>query len=357
MRPTPPADNSRRQRPEGSQHAAVIHRLGLLPILLLAAACQAPALNAAKVYLGEGEPGRARTQLERAVQEHPHSAEAYLLLGQVAAQQADFVLMDSSLRMALSLDPRQGEVIAALRHEHWARQHNTGVGLARSHPPQYPAALRAFANAVLADPAPLEAWRGLAYVYVRLNSLDRAVQVYEHVLGSVPEDTTCLAAVGGLYLQQERHAEAAGALSRLALLTPRDVATHINLGIALENLRQTPAARLEYERALALDAGSALAHYNLGNLCWHAGEFPAARTHYEQALALAPQDKDIRYNLAVTCVRLQDLARAVDLLEGLAQAHPEDASVWRELGRLYARLGRPSESHAALDRAGSLSPP
>lgn len=63
---------------------------------------------------------------------------------------------------------------------------------------------------------------------------------------------------------------------------------------------------------------------------------------------------DTRYNLAITYLSIAQLDEALPLLEDLVEQTPNNASVWRKLGRIYALKERIQESKAAYGVANAL---
>lgn len=323
--------------------------------LLFFAGCQSAALTAAKLYLQDGDLPRARAQLHRAAVASPDNPEIHFLIGRIAATEGNYAAMDSAFQNSWRLGTKFHRQIEQLRQQYWAREYNSGVGYIQSPPPDYRAALRAFGNAIVIDPRPLEPWHNIARIYHRLDSLDIAASIYDHVLISVPEDTSSLAGLSAIYLEQERYAEAVQALTRLLEVAPDNVTAHINLGMVHEHLDLGTQAETDYRSAIRLDPRNYLAHYNLGNIYWKRADYPAAREAYEQALVLDPTDADTRYNLAITCISLNDLERALILLQELSLTLPDDATIWREMGRIYAAKGMIAESRRAFERARGLN--
>ena len=95
-------------------------------------------------------------------------------------------------------------------------------------------------------------------------------------------------------------------------------------------------------------------HYNLGNLYWQQQKYSAASEAYEETIRLNPEDGDALYNLAITYLALEDMDRSLPLLEQLAKKMPNNASVWRELGRIYAHKGMLDKSKEAYAREEQL---
>ena len=327
----------------------------LLLFFLFAAGCQNPALTSAKLYLQDEDLTRAKQQLEKALAESPNDPEVHFLIGRISARQGAYATMDSAFSSSLSLSSHFAEEIEQMRRQYWAREYNTGVGLATSGAPNYRAALHAFGNAVVIDPVPLEPWHSIARLYHHLDSLATAVEIYIHILFSIPTDTTSLAGLGAIYLEQQRYIEAVDPLSLLVEFATEDVNAHINLGIAYEHTERYSEAETRYLEAIELDPRNGLAHYNLGNLRWNRAEYATAADAYRRVLVLSPEDDDARYNLAVTYVHLGDLDKALPLLQTLSQRMPDNAAIWRQLGRIYAAKGMKGDSRRALERAEAAS--
>jgi tetratricopeptide (TPR) repeat protein len=93
----------------------------------------------------------------------------------------------------------------------------------------------------------------------------------------------------------------------------------------------------------------------LGYLYWKQKNYAQALQAYARAVELAPDDDDALYNLAITHLELEDLDAAQPLLERLAERKPDNASVWRELGRIYAVKGEVEKSKNAFGREETLS--
>jgi len=330
-----------------------------MPLLLLffffATGCQNPALTAAKLYLQDEDLNRAKQQLEKALADSPDDPEIHFLLGRVSARQGAYATMDSAFSNSLALSSRFAEEIEQMRRQYWAREYNTGVGLATSGIPNYRAALLAFGNAVVIDPVPLESWHSIARLYHHLDSLTTAVEIYSHILSSVPADTTSLAGLGAIYLEQQRYREAVDPLAHLVEIAAEDVNAHINLGIAYEHTERYIEAEARYMEAIELDPRNSLAHYNLGNLRWNRADYATAADAYRRVLVLSPEDDDARYNLAVTYVHLGDLDKALPLLQTLSQRMPDNAAIWRELGRIYSAKGLDGDSRSAFEKAEATS--
>src|SRR4030095_2810419 len=135
-------------------------------------------------------------------------------------------------------------------------------------------------------------------------------------------DVPVLNALAALYLETNRLAECARALSRVIELAPTDDAYH-TLAAVLNRLGRYAELTELYARQVASEPSNALAHYNLACCLRRDG-------YNEQALAM--------HERAVT----------------LGLPHAEEA--WTNIGVLRAELNRDDEARAALETALALNP-
>ena len=327
----------------------------IVPAFLLAG-CQSASLTAAKLYVQEGETQRAIEQLQVALEEDSANPEIHYMLGELAAEEGRYGAMAESFGKALNLGDAFRLKIKQVRDHYWARQYNRGVAQVTGGTPDLKDAHSIFTSATVIDPQRLEAWRNLAYVNYRLEDLTAATATYEHILSIAPADTASLSALGTLYLNQERYERAVEALVKRTEADTAGANTFVNLGIAYERLQRSEEAKEAYIAAVEADPALFTGHYNLGNFYWSQEQYSEAAQSYEQAVGLKPEDVDALFNLAVTYLSLDDLDRALPLLQDLSQRTPDKGTVWRELGRIYALKGEIEQSEQAYERADSLAP-
>lgn len=124
--------------------------------------------------------------------------------------------------------------------------------------------------------------------------------------------------------------------SEATLATAADM---YQLGCNLEEVAPE-AARVAYQRALALQPDFAEAHVNLGRLLHESGDLSFAEQHYRSALVLQPDDATARFNLGVV---LEDLGRpddALEMYEATVTSVPNHADAHFNAARLYDRAGQ-----------------
>lgn len=329
-----------------------------LGLLFLAAGivlgCQGSALTGAKLYLKQGEQERAKEQLMLALDTEPDHPEVHFLLGRVYGEEREYASMAESFDRSLELSEEFRPQIEELRRRYWTGLYNEGVERATAEPPDFTAAVESFRAAATVDPEHLDAWRNLAISNFNLGDLDGAVQAYEFVAARAPEDSSSFHHLGMLYLEKGDHTSAERTFEQLLESSPRHVGGLTGLASILVDSERYAEAEATYERAVEAAPGIWQTHFNLGNLYWNLDRFDSARDAYLRALELNPEDTDTRFNLAVTWLALERTDEALPHLEELSRRIPENATVWRELGRVYALQERIEESEAAYETAAAL---
>ncbi len=112
-----------------------------------------------------------------------------------------------------------------------------------------------------------------------------------------------------------------------------------------------------YRRAIEADAGWFEARYNYGVLAYRLRNFDAALSAYESALALQPGSVDARYNFALTLKAAGYAVDAVNELEKIAAASPDEVRAHLALGNLYAQqLRDPAKARVHYQKVLALDP-
>jgi len=95
-------------------------------------------------------------------------------------------------------------------------------GLALQKRKDWPAAERAFRDAIRLKPALPEAWNGLGYALRQQRKYDDSVRAYQEALRLRPDYANALEYLGEAYVQMGRLTEAREILARLRPLDPRE---------------------------------------------------------------------------------------------------------------------------------------
>jgi tetratricopeptide (TPR) repeat protein len=127
-----------------------------------------------------------------------------------------------------------------------------------------------------------------------------------------------------------------------------------NRAAELLSQRQTLLARLWVERALEMDPTFQAALNTQGVIERRLGHLDAARESFEAALELNPESASVLFNLISLAEQTDKRSDAEGYRARLDALHPGDPWFQWQLGRHYARQGRPSEALRHYRRAFEL---
>jgi protein O-mannosyl-transferase len=131
---------------------------------------------------------------------------------------------------------------------------------------------------------------------------------------------------------------------------------HNNLGNLFLREQDGPAARNEYEQAIALQPDYGNAHVNLGQLFAQEGDWTSALAEYETVLRLQPHDADAQYRAGVALMRLGRADDAVVHYRDALAAQPDFALAELDLGNATLERGHTDEAITHYRRALQIDP-
>ena len=160
-------------------------------------------------------------------------------------------------------------------------------------------------------------------------SLEQARRSFESAIAADPSDARAYAGLANAYLllreystmpHNEAYAKAQAAAEHAIALDPDLPEAHASLGfIDFFSLWDTPAATREFNEALRLDPGCALAHHWYGSMLTHQGRYPEALEQLNLAQRLQPSSPAILASKAFALGLGGHRAEAVDMLEALGK--------------------------------------
>lgn len=129
----------------------------------------------------------------------------------------------------------------------------------------------------------------------------------------------------------------------------------VDYAVALQALKQYPAAILQCEQAIAIDPCHARAWSTMAKLLHAKNEFAAALGCHENATSLAP-NAHAWSAMAVTLHALGKLEPALACHDKALACDPDDATVWTHKGVTLTKMGRHQEALACQVEATRLDP-
>jgi tetratricopeptide (TPR) repeat protein len=163
-------------------------------------------------------------------------------------------------------------------------------------------------------------------------------------------------ALGAVFKQMGRSADALVPMQKAAALSPDDVEAHYNLGVTLQELGRLDKAEASYRRALQINPDYTDAHSNLGVTLQKLGHLDEAETSYRRALQINPDYAKAHSNLGNLLNDLGHLNEAEASLRRALQINPDYAEVHSNLGLILHELSRLDEAEASYRRALQIKP-
>lgn len=217
-----------------------------------------------------------------------------------------------------------------------------------------------YQRALELDPAYAYARKNLADLFLEAGYLDEAVAHYERALQDQPHLAMARNNLAVAYRRQGRLEEAMQSLTTVIRLNTDRLAqayAHNNLGNVYRQRGQDQRALAEYQAALRLFPGYAMARANLGVLARRQGAEEEARRHFEEAVARGNEVLAIAFayrQLADLHAHRGEWDRAAAACRQALSIRPNDARAYLALGQSLQALGQIAPALEAYRAASSL---
>ncbi|HYV84259.1 MAG TPA: FG-GAP-like repeat-containing protein [Pyrinomonadaceae bacterium] len=160
--------------------------------------------------------------------------------------------------------------------------------------------------------------------------------------------------LGVALLEQFKHKEAADAFRRALQLDPSLVVARINLGIALFNIPDLPAAQKELLAAIQAAPTAPQPHYLLGLAAKTQNRPEDAIASFKKVLAVDPNDVGANVNLGQLYSQQKKYPEAIAALRLAVAAEPYNATALYNLGTTLIRAGQREEGQKVIARFQEL---
>src|SRR5215213_1362127 len=154
--------------------------------------------------------------------------------------------------------------------------------------------------------------------------------------------------LGVALLEQFKYKEAADAFKRALQLEPNLALARVNLGIALFNVPDLPAAQKELQAASALAPSAPQPHYLLGLLAKTQNRPEEAIASFQKVLRIDAKDVGANVNLGQLYAQQRKYAEAIAVLRTGLAAEPYNATALYNLGTALMRAGQRDEGQKVI---------
>lgn len=306
---------------------------------------EAQLLASAKAKLAQNDTAAATIEVKRALQAHPSSGEARLLLGKLLLEANDPGGAELELRKAMELGASEDQVLPPLARAVLTQGQGSKV-------------IAQFGSVRLRDPqahAELRTW--LAAAMAQSGDRERARAEIDAVLQAKPELTT--AAIIAARLSADA-GDVDGALARLAGVLQREPANE-EAGVARAYLlwlgkRDAQAAIDAHRKVLASKPNSVAAQSEIVTLLFQQGKADEARKEFERLKQIAPVHPQTQYFQAQFAYVDRQYARSRELTDALLKLYPDHVRALELAAAAEYHLGSDVQAQAFIGRALKLMP-
>jgi len=257
---------------------------------------------------------------------------------------------ESSCKKALELEPGLSEGHVALGDLY------RKTGWLENSTDEYQAALEI-------DDSSAEAWLGQGAVFAAQERDSEAEFAMNRAIDLDPDDLRSYYALGAFLFKHGRYADAASVYSRLANHPNADASAHSGLGMVYYMIGDFARAAEAFRQVVAITP-TAAAYSNVGTQYYYNGQFEDASVMYRQAIALGPGNHIWWGNLGDAlqqvdggkAAALEAYREAASLAREMLQANPNDMDTMTSLAHYQARLGEDGQALQYLERVLTAAP-
>jgi tetratricopeptide (TPR) repeat protein len=359
---------------------ALLFTVLLLPAGSILSVCQEASSNQdqikyhaqmAQQYLREQRPDLAIPELQQLVALDPGNVEALGNLGVLLFFRRDYKEAFPKLQAAVKLQPDLWKLRALL-------------GIAEVHMSDFTNARKDLETSFpLIQDKKLKVDVGLELVglYTQSSDLDEAAGIIDQLRKAAPDNAEVLYAAYRTYADLSSES-----MMALALAAPESAQMH--QALAHEELKKgnTNGAIAQFRKAIAVDRNLPGIHFELAELLntsqdpdvkkdaeqeYHSalisnprdekaecrlgdidagkGNTQQAFTEYSKAVEMQPDDADAKLGLAKTLIELNQLDKALQILEQAIQQDPTNPAAHYRLSTLYKKQGRVDDAKREVD--------
>ncbi len=179
----------------------------------------------------------------------------------------------------------------------------------------------------------------LAIQYHQAGHIDRAIQIYQRILGSYPENHAVLNLFGLALFTKGQLDKALSFLSKASSISPGTAKYHYDLGVVLQNSGKDEEAIGHYRETLALEPKNKAAWENMGVALFDCGYNQEAVSAFKNALELNPDSVLALTNLSTLCCWQGRHQQALDLLNTALAVDPAHISARMKRAEIFLSLG------------------
>ncbi len=232
----------------------------------------------------------------------------------------------------------------------------TNLGLALFKAAQYPDAIKAFTSEIKKHPGDprLIILLGMAHFWMKDYLV--AIPYLQQATERDPQSLTLRTTLAQSCLWSKQYPCVVKVRQQMLAFKMESAKVDMLAGEALDQMQQSDAAIRELRAAVLANPKEPNVHFALGYLLWTQNQWKEAANEFELELQNDPQHVKARIYRADSWLQQGEIATVLPELESLNARDASSALVHRDLGIVYANIGRQEDSVRELVSAMELDP-
>ena len=196
--------------------------------------------------------------------------------------------------------------------------------------------------------------RGLAYSY--LKDYSRAVQDFDKVIELDLNSADAYTSRGLDYYHLKNDNHAIQDFDKAIKLDPNQPKAYLNRGLTYSDLQDYNRAILDYSKAIELDPSFVMAYYGRGIAYFLLKNYDLSIQDFSEAIKLDPQGVVAYYNRGLAYSASEDYSHAVQDFDKAIELDPSNADAYDSRGIAYYYLKNYDQAIQNYDKAIELEP-
>ena len=190
--------------------------------------------------------------------------------------------------------------------------------------------------------------RILAGIYLKQNRMAEAASLYEEVLRIKPDDTAAMKELARCYLKGNQYDPAIRVLSGIVVKQPRDAEAYAMLGLSFSNKKLWDKAAQFYLQAVQIEPGNQEVRMILAGIYENSGNEDAAAGQYRY-IAEHSQDAAAAWRaMGNIYLKRRNYSRAIESYGQAVKIKPQDGAVHANMAAAYAGRRQVERRNAAF---------
>lgn len=307
-------------------------------------ACQSMYMRTAKLAIrDENDPDKAIEYLQKEIESNPTNVEAYLFMSKIYGQyKKDYINAYNYAKEALELEPQKEEEISNIYVICWAELYNQG--LKSYNEKDFENSLQAFKDAVKIFPDSLKSKVMLANVYAKVDSSEKATEIFIGIAEKLPNDTASRKTLANTYYFNKDYNNAIKYYEELAKIEPQNADWPFNIAVCYSNLNN-PEKTLEYYKiTIELDPQNIELLSKIADNEFNNQNYEEAASYYQKIINLSETELDAIKYICYSYSNLKNYDNLVIYAEKWIAIEPENSNAYRFIILGLQQIGKNTEA-------------